>query len=316
MKWMEVSVRASHAAADVMAECFKDLGTNGVSMDDPEIWNEAIEEGLWDFKNVEEERPHTDRVTVKAYFPADDSYDEKYGKVQARVREIERIDGLGGACELSVKPVQDEDWADNWKQYFHTQRVGQHFVIQPSWESYAAKPDDVVLRLDPGAAFGTGTHPTTAMCLEAVESLVKLGMTVFDVGTGSGVLAIAAAKLGAAEVVAKDYDALAAKVAAENAAENGVRDVIETGTSDKLQNFEGKADVVLANIIADIIIPLFDELNDHLKPGGRLLASGIIDTREAEVVRAAEQRGFAVEERRTRDGWVALVIGRKEEITR
>lgn len=316
MKWMEVSVRASHAAADVMAECFKDLGTNGVSMEDPEIWNDAIEAGLWDFKNVEQERPHTDRVTVRAYFPADDSFAGQYEKVQARVREIERIDGLGGACELSVKPVQDEDWADNWKRYFHTQRVGKHFVIQPSWEDYAAKPDDIVLRLDPGAAFGTGTHPTTAMCLESVESLVKPGMTVFDVGTGSGVLAIAAAKRGAAPIVAKDYDALAAKVAAENAAANGVQDVIETGTSDKLRQFDGKADLVLANIIADIIIPLFDDLEEHLAPGGRLLASGIIDTREDDVVRAARQHDFAVEKRRTRDGWVALLIGRSGEIAR
>ena len=191
--------------------------------------------------------------------------------------------------------------------------MGERLVIQPSWEDYAPAAEEVVLRLDPGAAFGTGTHPTTAMCLRLLEGLVRPDMTVFDVGTGSGVLAIAAKKLGAGAVTAVDYDVTALKVAEENIAQNGLTGAIAVGQSDLWQNVPGRADLVIANIIADIILRLFDGLNGHLADGGRLLASGIIAGRAAEVIEGAARHGFKVLERRDEKEWVALVLGREGE---
>ena len=186
-------------------------------------------------------------------------------------------------------------------------------VIKPTWEDYTASPDDIVIELDPGAAFGTGTHPTTAMCIRELEKLVRGGMRVFDVGTGSGVLSIAAAKLGAGDVTAMDYDRTAVNVAAENIRENHVENIVKTGISDILKSFEGKADLIVANIIADIIIRLFAELDEHLADGGKLLASGIITERVADVTEACIANGFVVDKVIEEKGWAAMVISRGDD---
>ena len=230
---------------------------------------------------------------------------------EQRVRDLAKVDGFdAGSCPIEWHTVQDEDWADNWKAYFHTEKVGGLIVIKPAWEDYEASPDDIVIDLDPGAAFGTGTHPTTAMCIRELESAVKGGMRVFDVGTGSGVLAVTAAKLGAGEVIAMDYDRTAARVAQENVERNHVEECVTTGVSDLLQSFTGKADLIIANIIADIVIRLFDELDAHLAEGGHLLASGIIDERVADVTEAALSHGFAIDKVIEESGWAAMVISR------
>ena len=237
--------------------------------------------------------------------------DDRLRTFEQRVRDLAKVDGFDvGSCPIEWHTVQDEDWADNWKAYFHTEKVGGLIVIKPAWEDYEASPDDIVIDLDPGAAFGTGTHPTTAMCIRELESAVKGGMRVFDVGTGSGVLAVTAAKLGAGEVIAMDYDRTAARVAQENVERNHVEECVTTGVSDLLQSFTGKADLIIANIIADIVIRLFDELDAHLAEGGHLLASGIIDERVADVTEAALSHGFAIDKVIEESGWAAMVISR------
>ena len=292
MKWSEVSIEAEARETDLVAACFYDVEATGVVIED-------LPDG---------------RVMVRAYLPVDDALDGRIEAFRAGIAALADADGFdAAACPITSRIVQDSDWENNWKAYFHTQRVGKHIVIQPSWEEYTPLAGDVVLRLDPESAFGTGTHPTTAMCLRALESLVRGGETVFDVGTGSGVLAIAAAKLGAERVVAKDYARASAEVAAKNVAENGVQKTIETGVSDLLAAFDGQAELVVANIIADIIIRLFDELDAHLAPGGRLLASGIIDERVADVTEAAVAHGFVLEDMYTDAGWAAMVIKRAGE---
>jgi ribosomal protein L11 methyltransferase len=254
-------------------------------------------------------------VTVKAYLPVDEDLDDKLRTFELRIKDFKSMtddDMEKGPCTISWNTVRDEDWADNWKAYFHPEKVGGMLVIKPTWEDYEASPDDIVIELDPGSAFGTGTHPTTAMCLRELETLVKGGMRIFDVGTGSGVLSIAAAKLGATDVTAMDYDKVAVDVAAENIRQNGVEDVVKTGVSDILKSFDGKADLIVANIIADIIIMLFDELDEHLAEGGHLLASGIISERLADVTEACLAHGFVVDKVTEEKGWVAMTISRGE----
>ena len=294
MKWAEVSIRTSHEETELIAEIFHDVGASGVVIEDPEEFNSYIDSGLFDYSNLPKAE-QTNIVTIKAYLPVDEELDDRLRTFEQRVRDLAKVDGFdAGSCPIEWHTVQDEDWADNWKAYFHTEKVGGLIVID----------------LDPGAAFGTGTHPTTAMCIRELESAVKGGMRVFDVGTGSGVLAVTAAKLGAGEVIAMDYDRTAAHVAQENVERNHVEDRVTTGVSDLLQSFTGKADLIIANIIADIVIRLFDELDAHLAEGGHLLASGIIDERVADVTEAALSHGFAIDKVIEESGWAAMVISR------
>lgn len=313
MKWAEVSIKTTHEATDVIAELFQDVGASGVVIEDPELVNNYIDAGMWDFSDIAR-TDDTDTVTVKAYLPADDELDGRLARFADSVENFKQQapEIKKGDCLISWQLVQDEDWADNWKQYFHTDKVGKHIVIKPTWEDYLAQPDDIVVELDPGAAFGTGTHPTTAMCIRNLEKLVKRDMRVFDVGTGSGVLAIVAAKLGARDVTAMDYDKMAVQVAAENIKQNQVDDVVKTGVSDILKSFTGKADLIVANIIADIIIELFDELDEYLAPGGKLLVSGIITERLNDVTEACQLHGFSVRDVTVEKGWAAMVINRGE----
>ena len=307
MKWAEVSITTSHEATEFIAEIFHDLGASGVVIEDPELVNSYIRSGQWDYTDIPEAE-NTEVVTVKAYLPVDDELDEKLRSFEREVNALSSHNVDKGPGAISCSEIQDEDWAENWKQYFHTEKVGDIIVIKPTWEDYEASPDDVVIELDPGEAFGTGTHPTTAMCIRELETLVKGGMTVFDVGTGSGILSIAAARLGAAKITAVDYDRTALKVAKENIEQNHVADVITLGQSDILKQVEGKADLVIANIIADIIIRLFDELEAHLNPGGSLLASGIIADRIGDVTEAALAHGFTIDKLVETGGWAAMVI--------
>lgn len=312
MEWAEIGVRTSHEAMELVASILEDLGAAGVAIEDPALVNAYIHSGLWDYTDLPEEKD-TAVVTVKAYFPADDrlpfvrrALTEKMTALAAR-----GVDTAPAAVREAR--IADEDWAESWKQYFHTEKVGTRIVIQPSWESYDAKAGEIVLRLDPGAAFGTGTHPTTALCLRAMERILRPGMSVFDVGTGSGVLAIAAAKLGAGNVMAVDYDPTALHVARENIARNDLMMAIALGESDMLKQVSGRADLITANIIADIILRLFEDLEDHLNVGGTLLASGIIVQRADDVRRGALSHGFTVAEEWEEKGWVAMVIRREGE---
>ena len=307
MKWAEVSITTSHEATEFIAEIFHDLGASGVVIEDPELVNSYIRSGQWDYTDIPEAE-NTEVVTVKAYLPVDDELDEKLRSFEREVNALSSHNVDKGPGAISCSEIQDEDWAENWKQYFHTEKVGDITVIKPTWEEYEASPDDVVIELDPGEAFGTGNHPTTAMCIRELETLVKGGMTVFDVGTGSGILSIAAAKLGAGKITAVDYDRTALKVAKENIEQNHAEDVITLGQSDILKQVEGRADLVIANIIADIIIRLFDELEDHLNPGGTLLASGIIADRIGDVTGAALAHGFTIDKVVEMSGWAAMVI--------
>ncbi len=310
MKWAEVAIRTSHEATELVAEIFHDLGASGVVIEDPALLNSYIDSGLWDYTDLKKAE-QTEVVVVKAYLPSDEKLDEKLRIFEFRVKALAEGGVASGPCDISWNEVQDEDWSESWKQYFHTEKVGSLIVIKPSWEEYEASPDDVVVEIDPGAAFGTGTHPTTSMCIRELEQLVRGGMEVIDVGTGSGILSIVSAKLGASHVTAVDYDETAIKVARENIAQNKVDSVISTGVSDLLKAVDTKADLIIANIVADIIIRLFDEVEDHWKPHGKLLCSGIIADRMADVTEAALAHGFEVEKVMEEKGWAAMVITRK-----
>ncbi len=312
MKWAELSIQTSHEATEIIAEIFHELGASGVVIEDPALVNQYRASGLWDYADIPE-TTDVETVTVKAYLPVDSELEEKIRTFESRVDALEKDDIDKGSGEISYNEIQDEDWANTWKEFFHPEKVGDLIVIKPSWEAYEASLDDIVVELDPGMAFGTGTHPTTAMCIRELEELVKGGMTVFDVGTGSGVLAIAAAKLGAVQVEAVDYDEMAVKVAAENVAANHVECSVRVKRSNLLQNVAGEADIIIANIVADVVIRLLDEVPDKLREGGALLASGIIAERAGDVTEAVLAHALTVEKVMEKKGWVAMVIRKGED---
>ena len=307
MQWAEVSVDTSHEAMDLVSEILQELGAAGVVIEDPALLNEYIRSGLWDYTDLKESE-ETEVVRVKAYWALDEELEGKLQNLSERLASLAQHGIDKGAGAVSWKAVADEDWAETWKEFFHTEKIGARTVIKPTWEEYEAKAGEIVVELDPGAAFGTGQHATTSLCIRALEDLVRPGMTVFDVGTGSGVLAIVAAKLGAKRVEAVDFDPVAVRVACENVRQNGAEDVVHTERSDLLKSVAGEADLIIANIIADIIVRLFGEVKGSLAAGGTMLLSGIIEDRLADVVEAAGQHGFSVEKIEREKGWAAIIV--------
>ena len=313
MKWCEVSIQTTHEAVELVAEIFRDLGASGVVIEDPELVNDYITSGKWDYTDIPI-ATETEIVTEKAYLPVNG---ELEGRLQTFRQELKALEGRGvniAPGTIVTNELQDEDWSDTWKQYFHTEKPGERVFIKPTWENYEPQDGEVMIELDPGAAFGTGTHATTSMCIRQLEKLVKPGMTVFDVGTGSGILSIISAKLGAKEIQAVDYDDSVLKIVEENLVQNNVQDIVSVAQSDLMQNIQGKAQLVIANIIADIIIRLFEQLDEHLEQGGTLLTSGIIEDRIEDVLAAAESHGYAVAERLESKGWACITFKRKADM--
>ena len=314
--WLELTVSADHEAVEAVSEILSRAAPGGTSVE-PAF--ELVEEGL--AARVDLERP----AQVRAYLPLLDASavraavlraDEELGHLQAF--------GLRPIGDLSVRLVHEADWANAWKAHFPVMRVGKRIVIRPTWRRHRRLPGDVVLALDPGMAFGTGLHPTTRLCLAALESIADRGLLatggagagtaggparVLDVGSGSGILSIAAGLLGARSVLAVDVDPIAVEATAANARRNRLSRVI-TAREGSSPSGEGPFDIVLANLIASLLVRLADGLVADIRPGGTLIASGIFANREADVVEAFEARGLAITNRLTEGDWVALEISR------
>ena len=225
----------------------------------------------------------------------------------------ERFDSLGIKADISVSGVNEEDWANSWKAYYKPIKIGEKIVIVPAWEKYSASPEEIVVRMDPGMAFGTGTHETTRLVIKLLEKYVKNGARVADVGCGSGILAICASKLGAGECKAYDIDPVAVKVANENIKDSGLTNVT-CEVSDLLKQVDrsgGAYDVICANIVADIIIRMMPDVGALMDENSVILASGIIVERSEDVISGFEQHGFKIVERIDENGWCALAVMKK-----
>jgi ribosomal protein L11 methyltransferase len=299
--WLELSVAADIEAVEAVAEILGRSAPSGTSVE-PAF--ELIDEGLG--ARIDPTRP----AIVRAYLPAGDreAADMRAAEAAEALGHLQAF-GLRPIGELTTRIVHEADWAEAWKAYFPVLRVGRRLVIRPTWRRHRRKPDDVVLALDPGMAFGTGLHPTTRLCLAAVESLADRGILadarVLDVGCGSGILAIAALKLGARRAVGVDTDPIAAEATVANAARNRLARRLRARHG-SLPSGEGSFDVVLANLIAGVLVPLAPLLREELRPGGVLLASGIFVDREGEVRAAFEAAGLEVVGQSAEGEWVAL----------
>ena len=318
MNWTEVKIYTTTAGIDPLTGSMLDLGLQGFMIEDAQDFDEFLHDTTphWDYVDQAVMEKMKDCETCVTIYVADNPQGMEelmqVRQILARLK-AQDPDGKYGRLELEMKDVDEEDWSNAWKKYYHPVQVGEHLVVCPSWEAYDRKPDEVVLTLNPGMAFGTGTHETTRLCLELLEKYITPQDTVLDVGCGSGILAITAALLGANRIIGCDIDEVAVKVAGENAALNGVQDRIAFHQGDLTSQVEGSFQIICANIVADVIIRLSEDAGRYLAKNGIFITSGIIDTREQDVLNALEQNGFQVIERRTSGGWVALACKAKAQ---
>jgi ribosomal protein L11 methyltransferase len=352
MKWLEISVETEAAAVETVSALLREYGDGGVAIE-----QHVVPDGEDGSYHYDSARP----LTVTTYVPATADGQQKCRALAAALDHL-TVFNLAQIGPLRTREVAEEDWATAWKEFYHPMRFGRRLVVKPSWRVLQAGPDDLVIELDPGMAFGTGLHQTTAMCLALLEDYVGPGATVLDQGTGSGILAIAAARLGARRVTAVDSSEVAVAAARENVARNGLSSVIQVWHGDTphppppsplgdegepplpspapgrgvaiarsaigpspLSRAQGEGrgvravspvplaayDLIVANIIANVIIALAAPFAAVLRPGGVLLASGIIRDREDDVRATLGGAGLAVERREARDEWTTLV-GRRQ----
>lgn len=291
MRWVEIAVDATPVSWDAVANIMMESGCGGTWASSAFVSDAC--------------------ARMLGYLPVNDALESRLESIRARVRQLPEFGLPLASMEISLRWVQDDDWADGWKQFFRPIRVGR-IVVKPTWEQFDPAAGDAVVEIDPGMAFGTGNHPTTRHCLEALQDLVRGGETVLDMGTGSGILAIASARLGASKVVGIEVDQVAVEVARANVERLGLGDVIEIRQGDSPLASGERADVALANIIASTIIAMACQLASMTRPGGALVASGIVCERADATAAGLYRAGFELTRDLREDEWVTLVMRRRE----
>jgi len=308
MQWTEVTVTTSNEAVEAVSNILMEAGASGVKIDDaldyqhlqPNRYGEII-----DLDTI----PHiTSGAKISAYYPETIFVPEILPTIKQRVAKLSEF-GLNPAPnEVTMNAVTDEAWATAWKKYYHPVRVTRYLTIVPSWEKYQpVQSQEAVIRLDPGMAFGTGTHPTTQLSLQNLETVINGGEHLIDVGTGSGVLSIAAKAMGVGQVEAYDLDDVAVRAAQANLDLNPVAADVKVAANDLLKGIHTQADIIVANILAEIIVPLVPQAKANLKRGGYFITSGIIDDKFATVMAALKAAGFQITQHTQMGDWHSIV---------
>jgi len=287
MRWAEVSIDARAESTDAVSNILLDNGCAGTS---------ESQDG--------DSRGNVTRVT--GYLPVEDQLESRLTHIRESIRLLPSFGFPLASKDVTIHWVDEDDWAEGWKKYFKPFSVGR-IVIKPTWEEYTPATDELIVELDPGMAFGTGSHPTTKLCLMVLQDVVRGGETVLDVGCGSGILSIAAAELGAARVVGIDIDPVAVEIAKKNVDSLSLSHKIDIRLAGSPTEFDGAADIVVANILAGVIIDMADALASRVKLGGALISSGVIEDRGAEVDNALRKSGLEHIETRHEGEWVAMI---------
>ena len=303
MNWTEITISVSQKNTDIVAAIANMTVPYGIYIEDYSDLESGAEE-IAHINLIDEELINKDRNTsvVHIYISESDNAAEALEFLKERLR------ASGIDFTVRAANVQDTDWSENWKKFFHTIEIGDRLAVVPSWESYENKKSRTLLHIDPGAAFGTGTHATTALCLEMLEEYIKSDTTMLDIGCGSGILSITSVLLGARSTIGVDIDAQSVKTAKENAEINHISDKTEFIIGDLAEKINGKFNVVCANIVAEVIIKLLADVKNYMVDDAVLIISGIIDIRKNDILEAVEKYGFTVMKERLRDNWCAYAL--------
>ena len=313
MKWSELSIHTTNEAIEAVSNIMHEAGASGVVIEDSEDLTKEREDQFGEIYSLDPEDFPTEGVILKAYLPVNSFLGETVEAIKLAINNLVAFDINLGANVVTISEVNEEEWATAWKKYYHPVKISKRFTIVPTWETYEpVSSDELIIELDPGMAFGTGTHPTTVMSLQALEKTVKPGHRVIDVGTGSGVLAIGAALLEAKEVHALDLDDVAVTAARINVKLNKVQHKVNVVHGNLLDTIEEPGDVVVANILAEIIISFTDDAFQAVKPGGIYITSGIISAKKNDVKDALEASGFVVEDVMMMEDWVTIISKKPE----
>ncbi|MFP7169685.1 50S ribosomal protein L11 methyltransferase [Terribacillus sp. 7520-G] len=312
MKWAELCIHTTNEAIEPISNILHEAGASGVVIQDPE---DLVKDHKTTFGEIYELNPDdypAEGIFIKAYLPLNSFLNESVNEIKAAISNLSEYQIDIGANEVSVSEVDEEDWSTAWKKYYKPVKISEKFTIIPTWEDYTpVASDEVIMELDPGMAFGTGTHPTTVLSVQAIERFVKKGDIVIDVGSGSGVLSIAAVLLGAEHVHAFDLDEVAVNSTKINAELNQAADRITARPNNLLEGVEVEADVIVSNILAEIILKFTDDAYKLIKPGGLFITSGIISQKKNEVKEALTASGFDIVEVNEMEDWVAIIAKKK-----
>lgn len=305
-EWNEVRIVVPVEALEPVSGILYGMNVKGIAIQDPtDLLTRESGPLTWDYADINIFPEGVDNAVLTAYFPDTDRIEETVGRIREKIAALSQFGIRNQPFRVDHELVQEENWANSWKQYYKTMKVGERIIIKPVWEEYEALPGELVVEMDPGMAFGTGSHETTRLCVELLQEYIHGGETVIDVGTGSGILAIAAARLGAGKVLAIDLDPVAVDSARINVEYNKLSQ-ITVKEGNLLDEAESGADVIIANIIADVIIAMAPDLKRLMKPGGIFIGSGIISFREEAVQEALEASGFTVLQIRDDNDWRAI----------
>lgn len=310
-KWQEVTVELGREAVEAASEIMLNSGAQGLAIEDSADYLDHVD----NFGEIMPEIEQSDVVTIAGYYPENLIISEILIEVEEKIKNLATFGIEVGDVKVSSNQLSEEDWADSWKKYYEPTRISHDLTIVPSWTDYEPiNESEKIIRLDPGMAFGTGTHPTTKMSLYALEQILRGGETLLDVGTGSGVLSIAASLLGAKEIYAYDLDQVAVNVAQENIDLNEGMTNIHVAVGDLLNGVDKKADVVVANILADILVLMTEDAYRLVKDNGYLIMSGIIESKWEMVRQSAEKAGFFLETRMQQGEWNACIFKKTDDV--
>lgn len=320
MDWLQVSIFTTAEGIEPVCGRLLDMNIGGFEIEDKDDFNTFLENNhqYWDYVDEELRAQKQGETKVKIYLSNNEVGAAQLAQVRSELAALKSLDPEGrfGRLETEVNSLSEEDWENNWKQYFHPIPVGDRLIIKPQWEKLENTEGKIVFNIDPGMTFGSGQHETTRLCVEQLDKRVKPGMRVLDLGCGSGILSIIALMLGASYSYAIDIDPNCQKIAYSNAALNGVGpDVYTVKSGNILRDGEFKAevegmggfDIVVANIVADVVIPLCDDARRYMKEGGVFICCGIIEPRLPEVLRALEENGFTILEQKNENDWYCIV---------
>ncbi len=311
MKWSEFAIQTTNEAVEPVSNILHEAGASGVVIEDPLELVKERENVFGEIYHLNPDDYPDEGVVIKAYLPVNSFLGDTIDAIKESINNLQLFDIDLGKNVVSISEVNEEEWATAWKKYYNPVKISERFTIVPTWEDYTpVSSDELIIELDPGMAFGTGTHPTTVMCIQALERTVTPGDLVVDVGTGSGVLSIAAALLDAKRIQSLDLDEVAVQSAKQNVELNNVQDKVSVSQGNLLDGVNEQADIVVANILAEVIMRFTDDVAKVVKPGGFFIASGIIQTKKQDVKEAIITSGFTVEETILMEDWVAIIAKR------